>query len=240
MAWYHPGGSMHRYSPRDILVLLVIAALFVWQFAPGLFGDPRRLLVFVGAIVLAITVHEFSHAFVAHALGDHTPKSMGRLTLNPLSHLDPIGTVLLFIAQFGWGKPVLFNPANLRVNPAIGSAAVSFAGPCSNILLAILLTLLARYTLQPGPLEQEILRVSIAINIGLAAFNLLPIPPLDGFGVLEGILPRPLGRALEPLRTYGPFILLALVFLPSLGGPNVIGVLMAPIMRAITTLVRGV
>ncbi len=231
---------MHRYSPRDILVLAGIALLFLWQLAPGLLGDPRRLLVFAGAIILAITVHEFSHALAAHLLGDHTPASMGRLTLNPLAHLDPMGTVLLFIAQFGWGKPVQFNPYNLRINPAVGSAAVSFAGPLSNILLAMLLTLVARYTITPGPLEREILSAAIRINIGLAAFNLLPIPPLDGFGVLEGVLPRQFGRVLEPLRAYGPFILLALVFLPSLGGPNVIGALMGPILGAITTLVRGV
>jgi Zn-dependent protease len=231
---------MHRFSTRDILVLLAIAALFLWQFAPNLLRDPEDLFIRVAAIIVAITVHEFNHAFVAHALGDLTPKLQGRLTLNPLSHLDPIGTALLFIAQFGWGKPVQFNPYNLRINPAIGSAAVSFAGPLANILLAIALYLPFRMGLRLGSPElTQFLSVCLQINIALAAFNLIPIPPLDGFGVLQGLLPGRMSLALEPLRTYGPIILLVLVFLPSLGGPNIIGILMSPIVRAIAVLVRG-
>jgi Zn-dependent protease len=230
---------MQRYSPRDILVLLAIAALFIYYFSPGAFRDPTGLLITVAAIVLAITFHEFSHAFVANALGDPTPKMMGRLTLNPLSHLDPIGTVMLFIARFGWGKPVQFNPYNLRINPAIGSAAVSFAGPASNVLLAIALTLPLRMGLEPGPLEREFLRDCIAINVALAAFNLIPIPPLDGFGVLQGILPSSVSRMLEPLRAQGPILLLVLVFLPTFGGPDVLGMVMRPIMQVLLTVVRG-
>jgi Zn-dependent protease len=230
---------MQRFSPRDILVLLAIAALFIYYFSPGAFRDPTGLLITVAAIVPAITFHEFSHAFVANALGDPTPKMMGRLTLNPLSHLDPIGTVMLFIARFGWGKPVQFNPYNLRINPAIGSAAVSFAGPASNVLLAIALTLPLRMGLEPGPLEREFLRDCITINVALAAFNLIPIPPLDGFGVLQGILPSSVSRVLEPLRAQGPILLLVLVFLPTFGGPDVLGMVMRPIMQVLLTVVRG-
>jgi Zn-dependent protease len=230
---------MQRYTPRDILVLAVIALLFIYYFSPGALRDPAGLLIAVGAILVAITVHEFSHAFVAHRLGDPTPKLMGRVTLNPLKHLDPIGTIMLFIARFGWGKPVQFNPYNLRIDPAIGSALVSFAGPFANIVLATALTLPIRAGLQPGPLEQEIVGEMILINVRLAAFNLIPIPPLDGFGVLQGLLPGALGRALEPLREYGVFILLFLVFLPSLGGPDVLGMLMRPIERVIIAIVRG-
>jgi Zn-dependent protease len=230
---------MQRYSPRDILVLLAIAALLIYYFSPGAFRDPTGLLITVAAIVLAITFHEFSHAFVANALGDPTPKMMGRLTLNPLSHLDPIGTMMLFIARFGWGKPVQFNPYNLRINPAIGSAAVSFAGPASNVLLAIALTLPLRMGLEPGPLEREFLRNCITINVALAAFNLIPIPPLDGFGVLQGLLPSSVSRMLEPLRAQGPILLLVLVFLPTFGGPDVLGMVMRPIMQVLLTVIRG-
>ena len=230
---------MQRFTPVQILVLLAIAALFLWYLSPGLLRDPQDLLIRVGVIVVAITVHEFNHAFIAHSLGDPTPKLMGRLTLNPLSHLDPIGTVMLFIARFGWGKPVTFNPYNLRINPAIGSAAVSFAGPLANIVLAILLTLPLRLGLQPGPLEREILLEGIFINVALAAFNLIPIPPLDGFGVVQGLLPGRMAAVLEPLRANGPILLLVLVFLPALGGPDVLGMVMRPIMQVLLVLVRG-
>jgi Zn-dependent protease len=147
--------------------------------------------------------------------------------------------VMLFIARFGWGKPVQFNPYNLRINPAIGSAAVSFAGPASNVLLAIALTLPLRMGLEPGPLEREFLRDCITINVALAAFNLIPIPPLDGFGVLQGILPSSVSRVLEPLRAQGPILLLVLVFLPTFGGPDVLGMVMRPIMQVLLTVVRG-
>ncbi len=229
---------MQRYSPRDVLVLALIALLFIYYFSPGAFQNPTGLLVTVAVIVCAITVHEFNHAFVAYALGDPTPKLMGRVTLNPLKHLDPIGTIMLFIAKFGWGKPVQFNPYNLKINPAIGAAIVSFAGPLANIIAAM-----AGQLVIPGlavrSLEYAVLDAFIDINVRLAAFNLVPIPPLDGFGVLQGVLPSSIGRALEPLRDYGVFILLFLVFLPSLGGPNVLAILIDPIERAIFAILPG-
>jgi Zn-dependent protease len=229
---------MQRYTPRDILVLALIALLFIYYFSPGAFRNPAGLLITVAVIVAAITVHEFNHALVAYSLGDPTPKLMGRVTLNPLKHLDPIGTIMLFIARFGWGKPVEFNPYNLRINPAIGAAAVSFAGPLANILVAAVAALLLP-ALALRSLEFAILDAFIEINVRLAAFNLVPIPPLDGFGVLQGILPGSIGRALEPLRAYGMFILLFLVFLPSLGGPNVLSILINPIEQFIFAILPG-
>jgi Zn-dependent protease len=230
---------MQRFTPAQILVLVAIALLFFSQMRGSPLQNPVGFAVLVAALVVAVTVHEFNHAFIAHVLGDLTPKLMGRLTLNPLSHLDVMGSLLFLIAQFGWGKPVPFNPNNLRINPALGSAAVSFAGPFANILLAIVLTLPLRLGLELEPAELRILDVFIRTNILLAAFNLVPIPPLDGFGVLHGLLPSSMGQVLNPLRDYGPIILLALVFLPSLGGPNVIGIILAPIVRVITVVVFG-
>jgi Zn-dependent protease len=239
---------MPRLSAGQVLFLVFLAIAFLYTRDPRMFSSPARaeaylteLLVSAAAIILAITVHEANHAFVAVSLGDSTPKLMGRLTLNPLRHLDPIGTLLLFVAHFGWGKPVLFNPGNLRINPQIGSAAVSFAGPLANILFAMLLVFLFRGA-RPSldPLGQEFFTMLVEINVLLAAFNLVPIPPLDGFGVVQGLLPPRLAYGLEPLRQYGPFILLAAIFLPQLGGPDIIRPIMRPIIALIQTLVMGV
>src|SRR5438034_136774 len=118
---------MPRLSPGQILFLIFLAFAFLWTRDPGMFNTPGRLgpqltglLLSALTIILAITVHEANHAFVAVSLGDDTPRRMGRLSLNPLRHLDPMGTLLLFVAHFGWGKPVVFNPRNLRINPLLG------------------------------------------------------------------------------------------------------------------------
>src|SRR5262245_4602937 len=120
---------MPRLSLGQILFLAFLVIAFLYTQQPGMFRDWARaqgqlseLLIGFAAILLAITVHEFNHAFVAVSLGDETPRQMGRLSLNPLRHLDPIGTLLMLVAQFGWGKPVMFNPRNLRINPLLGSS----------------------------------------------------------------------------------------------------------------------
>jgi Zn-dependent protease len=239
---------MPRLSPVQILFLIFLLFAFLWTRDPGMFGSPGRLgptltgtLISALAIILAISVHEANHAFVAVQLGDPTPRQMGRLTLNPIRHLDPIGTLLLFIAGFGWGKPVLFNPGNLRINPLIGSAAVSFAGPLANILFAMLIVFLVdRVSLPSEPMFNMFIQRLIQINVILAAFNLVPIPPLDGFGVVQGLLPARVAYSLEPVRQYGPLILLGAIFLPQLGGPDVIRPIMSPIIAAITSLLRAV
>jgi Zn-dependent protease len=239
---------MPRLSAGQILFLVFLFFAFLYWQEPRMFTSPGRLqdnlgdlAIGIAAILLAITVHEFNHALVAVALGDPTPRQMGRLSLNPLRHLDPLGTLLILVARFGWGKPVLFNPNNLRINPRLGSAAVSFAGPLANILFAMLLA--AVFGAVSGPLDPTLSRfVSrlLEINIVLAAFNLVPIPPLDGFGVVQGLLPARLADALEPLRRYGPIILLVAVFAPQLGGPNIIAPIMRPIIGAIVALVGSV
>lgn len=220
-----------------VQMLFMGGLLLVVLFQLGFFSNPLELLIWAIAVVVAITVHEANHALVAVQLGDPTPRLMGRVSLNPLRHLDPIGTLMLVVARFGWGKPVLFNPNNLRINPAIGSAMVSAAGPVANILTAYVTARVLNATFGVSPEWSALLQSIVLVNVILAVFNLLPIPPLDGFGVVAGLAPKTFAPALAPLHTYGPLILLALVFLPALGGPNVLGLVMNPLIRSLLQLV---
>ena len=167
------------------------------------------------AIILAITFHEFSHGFVATLFGDDLPRRVGRLTLNPLKHLDPLGTLLILVGPIGWGKPMPINPGAMR-NPNVGWALSSLAGPVSNVLMAILTATVLGLGGQSLADVDEYFKAFISVNILLAVFNLIPIPPLDGFGFIFGLAPRALKIALLPLQTYGPLILLAVLFLPPL------------------------
>src|SRR5918997_3655016 len=132
---------MQRYTPRDIIVLVIIGALFVWYFGRTSFGSPDRFLIYIVALVLAVTFHEFSHAFVAYRLGDATAKLLGRVSLNPIRHLDLFGSLSFLFIGFGWGKPVPINPYNMRgIGPIAGDFFATIAGPVSNVLLAMLVT----------------------------------------------------------------------------------------------------
>src|SRR3990172_513663 len=174
-----------------------------------LFRSPAFFFVFLiltaVALLVAITVHEFSHALAAYQLGDYTAYRMGRLSLNPLVHLDPVGTILLFVAGFGWGKPVPVNPYGLRNGARSGMAMVAISGPLSNLSLAALLGLVVKldllpsrfpsllsYQLFPALDGQRLLANGLALlifySIILAVFNLIPIAPLDGFNVALGVL----------------------------------------------------
>jgi Zn-dependent protease len=231
-----------RYSLRDIVVLLAIGGLIVWFYGGQSFGSPDRFLIFIAALVLAVTFHEFAHAFVALQLGDATAKLLGRVSLNPIRHLDLFGSLAFLFVGFGWGKPVPINPYNMRgVSPMVGAAIAALAGPASNVLLAFLVTLPFRFGAPPGWIDPYTLRfieTLIAVNISLAAFNFLPIPPLDGFSLARLVLPRHIGAWLEQ---YGMFILIALVFLPQFG--PLIGVRFDPlsaVMRPLQTLIREI
>ena len=159
------------------------------------------LLLSIPGILIAITFHEFAHAYAADKLGDDTPRSQGRLTLNPLGHLDPIGTVMLLFARVGWGKPVEVNPRNYdrRFSMDKADAIVSIAGPLMNFFLAIVLTMVycliykvAGITFlhsQIGTIIMLMINIAISINIGLGVFNLIPLPPLDGSKVIKPFLP---------------------------------------------------
>jgi Zn-dependent protease len=148
--------------------------------------------------------------------------------------------MMIFVAHFGWGKPVMFNPWNLTINPYVGSALVAFAGPVANILAAIVFLLPVRFQSTIDPTLAIFLRQIVDLNIGLAAFNLIPVPPLDGFSVVTGVLPRPVARIFEPLRQYGFIILLLLLFLPAFGAPDLLGMMLRPIIGAVRSFVIGV
>ncbi len=161
--------------------------------------DPYNILLMVIPVLMALTVHEYAHALAAYHLGDGTAKLEGRLTLNPLAHLDPIGTLMLFFSRMiGWAKPVPFNPANLR-NPVRDSALVALAGPLSNFLTAVAVAVVLKiflvfniFELLPRSSMKDlayIFSLAILVNVAIGCFNLLPLPPLDGFKVLSYFLP---------------------------------------------------
>jgi len=197
-----------------------------------LFSNPVLFLIWAGALLTAITVHEFAHAWSADRLGDPTPRLQGRLTLNPLAHLDPIGTLMLLLVRIGWGKPVQFDPFNLK-NPKRDAAIISLAGPASNIILAVVLAIILRLTQSP------IIPPFIILNIVLAIFNLIPIHPLDGGKILVGLLPPTDAAKVDLfLKQYGLFILILLVF-PIFGNSPVFYIISPVINFILSILLPG-
>lgn len=186
-----------------------------------LFQDPLFFAVWIVAILFALSVHEFSHALVSTMLGDQTAKRLGRLTLNPASHVDPFGLLTLVTVGFGWGKPVPFNPYNLR-DQRWGPVAIALAGPGMNLLVATIMGILLRVLmpmLGDGNLLVQFLLVSVYLNMGLLLFNLLPIPPLDGSKLLFALLRGPnAARQQMMLEARGPWLLLFLVIADMLLG----------------------
>ena len=181
-------------------------------------------------LVLGVPIHEWAHAWSAYLLGDDTASLRGRLTLNPLAHFDPIGGVLLLLSGFGWGKPVPVNPYRLRVNPRIGMAITSFAGPLSNFILAMILAIPLRlHWLDWHGWGARFLFTAIYINLGLMLFNLIPIFPLDGEKVLVGVLPPRLGDRLLQMRNIGVPLLGFFLFVLPMLGVDVISFVIQPV-----------
>lgn len=177
-----------------------------------LIQNPFAFILLSVSLIISISIHEFAHAFVASKLGDPTAKLLGRVTLNPLAHLDPLGTFLLLFAGFGWGKPVPFNPIYLK-NPKRDAAIISFAGPASNFLLAIFISIIVRLIPQTDlfSLFYFLFYMIAFYNLVLGFFNLIPIHPLDGFKVVNGFLPHELSVQWMQMAPFGIWILLALI-----------------------------
>ncbi len=215
---------------------------------------------FIIAILIALTVHEWAHALVADRLGDPTPRSEGRLTLNPISHLDPLGTILFFIVHFGWGKPVPINPRYFK-NIRRDSALVALAGPLSNLIVAFivffLLMLIAPQVLHVGSSDEllmtvgfgarfqaflsQVLANSLFINLGLMAFNLLPVAPLDGSKILQAFIPVRYEYSFEKYMDNGPYILIGLLIAERMLGIPIlltwITVIVDSVLRVMTVFV---
>lgn len=210
--------------------------------------SPATILSRIITLLIAFSVHEFAHAWTANAFGDDTPRNNGRLTLNPASHLDLMGTLMLLFAGFGWARPVPVNPYALRRRSPSALMWVSLAGPFSNFLLAAVAAIPLRFGLvaySPSsrglfPTPFEFLFDFIFINLALMLFNLIPIAPLDGEKIAEYFLPPPLSRFMDTIRPYGPLILIALIVLGPMIGFNLLGWILGPAISALLNLLLGV
>ncbi|MBU4422031.1 site-2 protease family protein [Candidatus Parcubacteria bacterium] len=198
--------------------------------------NPLFFLAWVGAILIALSTHEFAHAYASYRLGDNTAKDMGRLTLNPLAHIDWLGFFMLLLVGFGWGKPVMTNPYNLKYKKW-GMAVVALAGPLANLIniifFGVILKLIGAYLiLSPDNLLIQFINLLIIINTILMIFNLFPIPPLDGSKLLFTLLDKPKYEELKArLSTQGPLILIGLILLDNIFGIGIFSAIFSGIIN---------
>ncbi len=208
-------------------------------------ADPIAALVSLAtlcvSLALCVTVHEFSHAYAATRLGDDTALRLGRVSLNPIRHLDPLGSAMLLLAGFGWGKPVPVEPRYLRIGERAGMAAVALAGPLSNIIAAVAVGVPLRFGLtQPSGIALEILLTLLHWNLILAVFNLLPVAPLDGFKVALGVLPPRAAAQFAKLEPYGPLLLLGVVGADFILRIGILSAIVSPPLDALRWVILGV
>lgn len=204
--------------------------------------DIPELVLLVPPILVALTFHEYAHGWVALRLGDPTAKMSGRLTLNPISHLDPMGTIMLFLVHFGWAKPVPVDPRYFK-DPKRDMLWVALAGPGANMVTALLSGILLNILFRAGVFGGfssapfvNILVLSLQINLALAVFNLLPIPPLDGSKVLRGLLPYRYEHIAWELERYGPFLLLGIVLFGFMSGFSIFWMFIGPFVSFFSSL----
>lgn len=188
-----------------------------------------QFLVGAVGIAVAISVHEFGHAYVAHLLGDDTAKMNGRMTLDPMKHVDPLGLIMLIVARFGWAKPVPVNPNNFK-NYKVGNLLVSLAGPLFNVITAIIVINLMGFV----KLEALIIILDsiFMYNIGFAAFNLLPLPPLDGWGIISTFIPLKYYDVVHKYESMSTFIFIVLIL------TNIHVIILNPIVRVLYSIVN--
>lgn len=193
--------------------------------------NPIGAVLFLLSIVIAVTVHEFCHAKTADNLGDPTPQTMGRITLDPRAHLDLVGSLLFLMFGFGWGKPVPYDPYNLK-NPRRDAAMIALAGPMSNFVMAIGASFVLRFFVgaNGAPLFALFLTTFITTNLVLGIFNFIPIAPLDGFRIVGGLLPENQADEWYSLERYG-FLLLLFFILPFAGGRSMLQTFVSPVIN---------
>jgi Zn-dependent protease len=206
-------------------------------------SNTLRIITLIPGFVLGLTLHEFSHALVAVRLGDPTARQLGRLSLNPLRHLDLFGSLMLILAGFGWAKPIPVDARYLR-SPRRDMAMIALAGPLSNLVLAVVLAMMLRLVLAAGGTSSSsvlilLLVQAVWINLVLAVFNLIPLPPLDGSRIVAGVVPEQWNRGYDQLERFGPMILLALVLAANLTGVSVLSRFIMPVANPLFNLLMG-
>ena len=209
--------------------------------------SPSYFISGIITLLISFALHEFAHAWTATKFGDDTPRLYGRLTLNPIAHLDFLGSLMLIFAGFGWAKPVPINPRKIQQHSPAALMFVALSGPISNFLLAILAAIPLRFgwvvpaapIVDIFPTPYQFLLYFLLTNLGLMLFNLIPLPPLDGEEILEFLLPPAWEERWESIKPYGPYILLGLFILGPMIGFNLIDVLISPLVMRLANLLLG-
>ena len=231
------------FDTRYLYIVLAIIVL-VNIFSGGV--NVLNILLTIPGVLVAITFHEYAHAFAAYKLGDDTPRNQGRLSLNPLAHLDPFGVIMLIFAHIGWGKPVQINPNNFtrKISERTGEAIAAFAGPLMNFILAFVFTIIFyvitifatsfAYTTQAGVIVMTMIQYTILVNVGLGVFNLIPLPPLDGSKILMAFLSYNARRWVEEHIQLFYIIFLIIWITP------ISSMIISPVITAITNGISGI